>query len=115
MFSSESTLQTNLEVLSDVTVDVKEVTYNLPCTLGEYTDFISSKNHAFNIGSILRGPGNELQENWMYLPAGYHGRRSTIVVTGTDLVRPWGYHLSLRKDKQKHLPQKNLHLASVRD
>ena len=70
-----------------------KVKYHLPCTIGEYTDFYSSKNHAFNLGSILRGPGNELQSNWLHLPVAYHGRRSTIVVTGQDLVRPWGYLL----------------------
>ena len=67
-----------------------KVSYHLPMTIGEYTDFYSSKNHAFNIGSILRGPGNELQPNWVYLPVGYHGRRSSLVPTGTDLIRPWG-------------------------
>lgn len=46
--------------------------------------------HAFNVGSIIRGPANALQDNWLYLPVGYHGRSSSIVPTGVDLRRPRG-------------------------
>ena len=63
---------------------------HLPCKRGDYTDFYSSRSHAFNVGSIIRGPANALNENWLHIPIGYHGRSSTISVSGTPLVRPRG-------------------------
>lgn len=63
---------------------------HMPVTIGEYTDFYSSKDHAYNIGCMLRGKDNALQQNWLYLPVGYHGRRSSVVVSGHDVKRPWG-------------------------
>jgi fumarylacetoacetase len=62
----------------------------MPVTIGEYTDFYSSRDHAYNIGVMLRGIDNALQPNWLHLPVGYHGRRSSVVVSGTDIRRPWG-------------------------
>jgi fumarylacetoacetase len=50
----------------------------------------SSKHHAFNAGSIMRGRDNALQKNWSHLPVGYHGRASSVVVSGTDVIRPNG-------------------------
>ena len=62
----------------------------LPATVGDYTDFYSSKDHAYNVGVMIRGPANALQPNWTWLPVGYHGRSSSVVVSGTDIVRPCG-------------------------
>nr|MDQ6933642.1 fumarylacetoacetase [Candidatus Eremiobacteraeota bacterium] len=68
----------------------EEVQLQLPFAVGDYVDFYSSLEHATNMGKILR-PGSEpLMPNWRYLPIGYHGRASTIVVDGTDVVRPLG-------------------------
>lgn len=62
----------------------------LPVTIGDYTDFYASKNHAYNVGVMFRGPDNALQPNWTWLPVGYHGRASSVVVSGTPLHRPCG-------------------------
>ncbi len=62
----------------------------LPLHIGDYTDFYSSIEHATNVGSMFRDPKNALLPNWLHLPVGYHGRASTIVVSGTDIFRPMG-------------------------
>jgi fumarylacetoacetase len=49
---------------------------------GDYTDFYSSKEHARNVGEMFRGKDNALLENWLHLPVGYHGRASSVVVSG---------------------------------
>lgn len=62
----------------------------MPVRVPNYTDFYSSEEHAFNVGSMFRDPGNALLPNWKHLPVGYHGRASSIVVSGTDIRRPRG-------------------------
>lgn len=64
-------------------------TAHLPFTVADYVDFYSSAHHAANVGRILRGT-DALPEAWWHLPIGYHGRAGTVVVSGTDVVRPWG-------------------------
>jgi fumarylacetoacetase len=68
----------------------KELTMQLPARIGDYTDFYSSYHHAHNVGTMLRGPENALMPNWKWLPVAYHGRASSIVVSGTDVRRPHG-------------------------
>ena len=67
-----------------------EVEMHLPAQVGDYTDFYSSREHASNVGEMFRGKGNELMPNWLHLPVGYHGRASSVVVSGTPIVRPKG-------------------------
>ena len=74
----------------DYLVAQAEVTMVLPITVAEYTDFYAGKNHAFNVGSIFRGPENALPPNWLSIPIGYNGRASSVVVSGTEVRRPWG-------------------------
>lgn len=62
----------------------------MPIFIRDYTDFYSSKNHAYNVGVMVRGPENALQANWLHLPVGYHGRASSIVIDGTQIRRPRG-------------------------
>ncbi|MHA3915372.1 fumarylacetoacetase [Halovulum sp. GXIMD14793] len=62
----------------------------LPFDVAEYTDFYASKNHAFNVGVLFRGPENALPPQWTHMPIGYNGRASSVVVSGTDIVRPMG-------------------------
>ena len=62
----------------------------MPVFIRDYTDFYSSKNHAYNVGVMIRGVDNALQANWTHLPVGYHGRASTVVKSGTDIIRPKG-------------------------
>jgi fumarylacetoacetase len=68
----------------------KDATMHLPVQIGDYTDFYSSIEHATNVGIMFRDPANALLPNWKHLPVGYHGRASSIVVSGTDIVRPQG-------------------------
>jgi fumarylacetoacetase len=62
----------------------------LPVEIGDYTDFYSSRYHATNVGSLFRDPATALPPNWLHLPIAYHGRASSIVVSGTNLHRPLG-------------------------
>jgi fumarylacetoacetase len=62
----------------------------LPAAIGDYTDFYSSREHATNVGIMLRGEQNALMPNWLHLPVAYHGRASSIVASGTDIHRPPG-------------------------
>jgi fumarylacetoacetase len=68
----------------------KDVMMKLPTCIGNYTDFYSSYHHAHNVGTMLRGPENALMPNWKWLPVAYHGRASSVVVSGTDVRRPSG-------------------------
>jgi len=65
-------------------------TMHLPATIGDYTDFYSSLDHATNVGTMFRGKDNALMPNWKHLPVGYHGRASSVVVSGTPVRRPNG-------------------------
>lgn len=71
-------------------VPMSEAELLLPVEIGDYTDFYSSREHATNVGAMLRGPDNALMPNWLHLPVAYHGRASSVVVSGTDLRRPCG-------------------------
>lgn len=70
--------------------NLKDVQMHLPVQIGDYTDFYSSMEHARNVGTMFRDPANALLPNWKHLPVGYHGRASSIVVSGTDFHRPKG-------------------------
>lgn len=63
---------------------------HLPADIGDYTDFYSSIHHATNVGIMFRGKDNALMPNWKHLPVGYHGRASSVVVSGTPIRRPLG-------------------------
>ena len=67
-----------------------KVTMHLPVKVGDYTDFYSSIEHATNIGTMFRDPENALLPNWKHLPVGYHGRASSIIVSGQNVHRPKG-------------------------
>lgn len=69
---------------------IAEVEMRLPFKVAGYTDFYSGRHHAFNVGTMFRGPENALPPNWLSLPIGYNGRASTVVVSGTDIRRPLG-------------------------
>lgn len=62
----------------------------MPFTVTEYTDFYAGKHHAMNVGTIFRGAENALPPNWLSIPVGYNGRASSVVVSGADVIRPWG-------------------------
>ena len=71
-------------------VPLAEATMHLPAEVGDYTDFYSSRQHATNVGAMFRDPENALLPNWLHLPVGYHGRASSVVVSGTAVRRPRG-------------------------
>ena len=71
-------------------ISMNNIEMHLPVKIGDYTDFYSSIEHASNIGSMFRDPKNPLLPNWKYLPVGYHGRASSIVVSEVDVYRPKG-------------------------
>jgi len=75
---------------NDFLKPIQEVDLLLPIKVGDYTDFYSSIEHATNVGKMFRDPENALLPNWRHLPVGYHGRASSIVVSGTPIRRPKG-------------------------
>ncbi len=76
--------------VQQVLIPMKQVTMLLPVQIGDYTDFYSSEQHAFNVGCLFRDPNNALLPNWKHIPVGYHGRSSSIVISGTPIHRPKG-------------------------
>ena len=63
---------------------------HLPFLVSEYTDFYAGRHHATNVGTMFRGAENALPPNWLHIPIGYNGRASSVVVSGSDIRRPWG-------------------------
>ncbi|MGH7172402.1 MAG: fumarylacetoacetase [Gemmataceae bacterium] len=88
--AEEPTLRDNAELLARVLVPMAEVSMLLPADIGDYTDFYSSREHASNVGAMFRGPDKALLPNWLHLPVAYHGRSSSVMVSGTDVRRPCG-------------------------
>ncbi len=86
----EPTLRDDEALRNAALVPAASVEMLLPANIGDYTDFYSSREHATNVGVMLRGADNALQANWLHLPVGYHGRASSVVVSGTDVRRPKG-------------------------
>ncbi|MDT7857857.1 fumarylacetoacetase [Rubrivirga sp. S365] len=88
--SGDPALREGGAVREAAVLPLADVTMHLPARIGDYTDFYSSRQHATNVGTMFRGPENALKPNWLHLPVGYHGRASSVVVSGTDVVRPSG-------------------------
>lgn len=82
------------ERVGEALISLEEVTMHMPISVPNYTDFYSSMEHARNVGSLFRDPENALMPNWKHLPVGYHGRASSIQVSGVDFKRPWGQVLN---------------------
>ncbi len=83
-------LRDNSALREQVFFKQANVTLHLPVHVPGYTDFYSSKEHATNVGCMFRDPKNALLANWSELPVGYNGRASSVIVSGTDIVRPSG-------------------------
>lgn len=83
-------LKDNATVRSKALVKQSDAEMLMPVFVPNYTDFYSSKEHATNVGIMFRDPANALLPNWKHLPVGYHGRASSIVVSGTPIHRPKG-------------------------
>ena len=83
-------LRDNTQRREATLIPLSEVRNHMPMAIGDYTDFYASTNHAYNVGVLFRGPANALQPNYKHLPVAYHGRASSVVVSGTPIRRPWG-------------------------
>jgi fumarylacetoacetase len=83
-------LRDNMPLRSRVLFPQSRVELMMPVSIGDYTDFYSSREHATNVGTLLRGPDHALMPNWLHLPVAYHARASSVVVSGTDVHRPRG-------------------------
>lgn len=85
-----SVIQGDAALRKEVLLRQADVEMLLPVTIGDYTDFYSSKEHATNVGTMFRDPNNALLPNWLHVPVAYHGRASSVVISGTDVRRPCG-------------------------
>ncbi|RMG24594.1 MAG: fumarylacetoacetase [Methanobacteriota archaeon] len=83
-------LRDNPELRQNALIPQSNATMHLPFKVNEFTDFYASIYHATNVGTIIRGPENALQDNWLHLPVGYHGRASSVILSGQDIHRPKG-------------------------
>ena len=88
--ASNGDLGDNNDLKNMALISMNEVEMQLPVDIGDYTDFYSSKEHATNVGKMLRPDGEPLLPNWLHLPVAYHGRASSVILSGTDIVRPKG-------------------------
>ncbi|MCJ8340072.1 MAG: fumarylacetoacetase [Pseudomonadales bacterium] len=102
--ASDSPLQAQL---ADTLIAQAEIEFDLPCRIGDYTDFYTSINHATTIGSFFR-PDNPLLPNYKWVPIGYHGRSSSITVSGQDFHRPRGQTKAPSADEPSLGPCKRL-------
>jgi fumarylacetoacetase len=87
---NNAALRDDKELRQEAFIPMDDAIMCLPVEIGDYTDFYSSREHATNVGIMFRGKENALMPNWLHLPVAYHGRASSIVVSGTDIVRPKG-------------------------
>jgi fumarylacetoacetase len=87
MLAMGSDLQSSVE---GYLVAQSDVQMHMPFDVIEYTDFYAGRHHATNVGTMFRGAENALPPNWLHIPIGYNGRASSVVVSGTDIRRPWG-------------------------
>eukprot|EP00922_Rhytidocystis_sp_ex-Travisia-forbesii_P048543 GHVS01072296.1.p1 GENE.GHVS01072296.1~~GHVS01072296.1.p1 ORF type:complete len:407 (+),score=63.57 GHVS01072296.1:136-1221(+) len=103
-----ASLATNKSLLSRAVLSQAEVELCLPALIGDYTDFYASREHATNLGVMFRGKDNALLPNWLHLPVGYHGRASSVVVSGTGIRRPWGQFPPVGSDTPEWKPSGRL-------
>lgn len=88
--SGQRDLQQNAHHVEQVILPITHVTMCMPVQIGDYTDFYSSKEHATNVGMMFRDPANALLPNWLWIPVGYHGRASSVILSGESIYRPKG-------------------------
>ncbi len=101
-------LRDNTKHREVIIFNMNEVEMLLPISVGDYTDFYSSKEHATNVGIMFRGEDNALMPNWLHMPIGYHGRSSSVVVSGTPIRRPYGQSLPKNETTPVFGPSKSL-------
>jgi fumarylacetoacetase len=89
-------------------IQMEEARMELPMVVAEFTDFYAGKHHATNVGTMFRGAENALPPNWLHIPIGYNGRASTVVVSGTEIIRPNGQTKAPDADMPSFGPCKRL-------
>lgn len=87
---NQQDLQKNVHHLEQVLISIDQVEMCMPVQIGDYTDFYSSREHATNVGMMFRDPANALLPNWLWIPVGYHGRASSVILSGEAIHRPKG-------------------------
>ena len=102
------TLRDNKDLQAKALFKQADVTMHLPVHVPGFTDFYSSKEHATNVGTMFRDPKNALLANWTEMPVGYNGRASTVIVSGTDVIRPSGQLKPNADDRPIFSPCKRL-------
>ncbi|MEZ9469710.1 fumarylacetoacetase [Vibrio lentus] len=108
LLTNPDSILSNIDNYNLLVTHIDQVKMELPFDTRGYTDFFSSENHARNVGSLFRNPENALNINWKHLPVAYNGRASTIMVSGTPIVRPSG--LIVEGQNQKVVFQKSTKL-----
>ncbi len=91
--AKNNSLKNNEKHRQEVLFSLDEIEMQLPVSIGDYTDFYSSIEHATNVGKMFRDPENALLPNWLHMPVGYHGRSSSIIPSGIPIHRPQGQKL----------------------
>ena len=101
-------LRDNEKHREEILFDEKDIEMLMPISVNDYTDFYSSREHATNVGSIFRDPENALLPNYLHIPIGYHGRSSSIVISGTNIRRPAGQRKTNGKKEITFGPTKSM-------
>jgi fumarylacetoacetase len=102
------TLETSEIIFQNLFIPIDQVKVCMPLRIGDYTDFYSSLEHATNVGKMFRDPTNPLLPNWLHMPIGYHGRASSIVLSGTEIKRPSGQYQINEGEAPQFGPAKGL-------
>ena len=108
LLQEDSILSKDEKTIEEAFYDLDQVKMMMPVHIPNYTDFYSSIEHATNVGKMFRDPANALLPNWKHLPVGYHGRASSIVVSGTEINRPKGQMKPADADQPVFGPCKQL-------
>ncbi len=93
--------------IATLTLAMRDVTTRLPADVGDYTDFYASVDHATNVGAMFR-PDNPLLPNYRHVPIGYHGRASSLVVSGTPVLRPYGQIVAAPEGPPRFAPSERM-------
>lgn len=109
LFSTDyDDLKHNTHHVEQILIPVDAVQMLMPVQIGDYTDFYSSREHATNVGTMFRDPNNALLPNWLWIPVGYHGRASSVIVSGEPVYRPKGQIKPNPDENPIYAPCRNL-------
>lgn len=109
LFSTEyDDLKNNAHHAEQILVPADSVQMLMPVQIGDYTDFYSSREHATNVGTMFRDPNNALLPNWLWIPVGYHGRASSVIISGEPVYRPKGQIKPNPDENPVYAPCRNL-------